>query len=159
MSFGSASGPESVAAGAAEIPERGHRSARLLVDRRRRLQHPVVAPHLLAQFAERAALLVAQVPPLARVGHEVVELGVRAVDEVPPPVGERMQIAPTEVESRIEGLGVDPPRRLPAELEQRSAGHRRRQIGADHPEHRGRDVEQARRLFDPRSGPRAVRAA
>ena len=56
---------------------------------------------------------------LARVALEVVELLARGLDIAETIVGERLQLAPTEVIARVEGLRIDALRRQAAATEDR----------------------------------------
>src|SRR5262249_43714019 len=97
---------------AAQVAERGELRRRLRVDGVRGSEVAVVGFQVGAESGALPALLFAQVGGLRRVLLEIVELRIGTLDVVvaaPIPADQRGEIAPAEVEARVEGLGVDLP--------------------------------------------------
>src|SRR5205085_4381660 len=104
--------------GAGEIAERGEARALLGIGGLLRLQVERNLRKLIGERARIAALLLADVARLARIVDDVVELGLRSFDVVIARVGERAQLAPSEVQARIHRLAVDAALRVAAPLGQ-----------------------------------------
>ncbi len=74
---------------------------------------------------------------LAGIRHDVVELGLRRLDVLVPVVGQRRQVAPAQVQPRVQRLAIDPPR-LGGARPSRSTGLRERERQRPAREARGR---------------------
>ena len=127
--------------GCADVAERGELLHLLGVGVARRLERPGHARELSAHRAESRRQARREVVLLARIGSEIVELGARRLDVVVAVVHERGEIAPAEMEPRVERLAVDPPR-----LGGRSGAGRaeRADERAARETHRGRNAEDLR---------------
>src|SRR5207248_57420 len=94
-----------------------------------------------------APLLVANVPLLVRIVDDVVQLGRGTLDVMVARVGQRAQLAPAEVEARIERLAVNLTLRAGAalgEIDERDAGKTGWCFRADGTGDGGEDVDQLR---------------
>src|ERR1051325_7474172 len=76
-----------------------------------------------------ARLAGSQIGRLGRIVAEVVQLRPRTVDIVKPRVDERAQLAPSEVNARVEGFGVNRPRRVVVLLHAEEIQKRRKDLG------------------------------
>ena len=101
---------------------------------------------------------------LPRILRPVVELRLRSLDVLVRPVGQRREVAPAEVEARVERLGVETPLRATplrprrrSNREQRLARRRERELLAEESGHRGKDVDETGGSGDALAGPRAAR--
>ncbi len=91
----------------ADVPERRELLDLLRIRAARALERPRQTRELGAHRAERRRKAGREVVLLARIGDDVVELGPRRLDVLVPDVGQRSEIAPAQVETRIERLAVD----------------------------------------------------
>src|SRR5262249_57616408 len=132
--------------GDAHVAESGETLGRGGIRRPHRIlafRHP---GQLGAKGAGAGRLLRDEVPRFARVGHEVVELRPRRMDVVPAAVGDGLELAPAELDSRIEGLSVQ--RALGSvsldETAQGDAPAAERAVDSQQVEHGGGDVDETR---------------